>query len=106
MTRQEIDEALFKRVRKKFRKWSPSKCSGYVHGVRDGLDATTPKPDREYVQDVLTHGGLEARDYSVGYFYGFVDAYGIDVCHTSWYRDSLKVMMSRTVDYRWWMQDD
>ncbi|KKL07755.1 hypothetical protein LCGC14_2582850, partial [marine sediment metagenome] len=53
MTRQETDEALFKRVRKKFHQWSPSKCSGYVHGVRDGLEADRPKPPvTTYIQDV------------------------------------------------------
>ncbi len=106
MTRQETDEALFKRVRKKFRQWSPSKCSGYVHGVHDGLEADRPKPPAtDYIQDVLIYGAFEARDYSIGYFYGFVDAYGTDVRPTLWYREA-PTTISRVISYRWWLHDD
>ncbi len=106
MTRQEVDEALFKRVRKKFAKWSPSKCSGYVHGVHDGLEATAPQPDPSYCLDVKIRGYC-ASGYSTGYVYGFIDAYGSDAHRTSWYRDMMLAMKTRLkLDYRWWTQDD
>jgi len=77
----ELQEKLFKLVRKKFPRWSKLKASGYVHGVVNGIAAHFPKYP-------VPNG-----TYSEGYMYGYIDAYG---------EDALPRGYRRKLEYRWW----
>ncbi|MBU2051425.1 MAG: hypothetical protein KKH61_20950 [Gammaproteobacteria bacterium] len=87
-------EKLFKKVRAKFPKWSNRRASGYVHGVNDGMQREEPR--RVYVR-----GFGKRKEYAIGYIYGFIDAYGIDVFYDSWIND-LAQSIGYKLDYRWW----
>lgn len=98
-------EELFKRTRRKFRRWAAAKCSGYVHGVRDGLAAAKPHPTEiGYINDIIREGE-EAPNYAIGYLYGFVDAYGSDIAVRRWYRRVTKALDCDHLksEYRWWV---
>ncbi len=96
-------EELFKRTRRKFRCWAAAKCSGYVHGVRDGL-AGGDRPETIYVNDIVREEE-EAPDYAVGYVYGFIDAYGSDAHVRRWYHRVAKSLggVHPKLEYRWWV---
>jgi len=101
------DEQLFTRVRRKFRRWSVKKASGYVHGVRQGEAALTPfRIDAAYANAVMDQG-TDADDYAIGYVYGFIDAYGSDVTATMWFkRVSRALRVQPKIEYHWWAEND
>ena len=96
-------EKLFKRTKRKFRCWAVVKCSGYVHGVCDGLAAAKPHPTEiGYINDIIREGE-KAPDYTIGYFYGFIDTYGSDVLVRRWYHRAVKTLGTHPkMEYRWW----
>lgn len=87
-------ERLFKKVQKRFPRWSKRKCSGYVHGVVD--EAHCKRPCARQVKAFSPK-----RSYAIGYVYGFIDARGEDA-----FKDpqlaTMKRRSSHTLDYRWW----
>lgn len=89
--------ALFERVRKRFRRWSKRKCSGYVHGIMDESNRAKPQP---CVASCLPD------EYYVAYVYGFVDARGPDATCEEWYtidpRYRTVGLATFKLDYRWW----
>jgi len=90
MTEQE-QIALFKRVQKKFPRWSRRQCSGYVHGIVDEASIPTPQAD------MLSN---QQNEYNVCYVYGFIDARGPDVLSEDWFK--LHPAIAFWQGYRWW----
>ncbi|GAH37731.1 unnamed protein product, partial [marine sediment metagenome] len=86
MTPQE-QEKLFKKVRRRFRRWSERKCSGYVHGVVDEARRKTANPEMVKYRN-------EA--YCCGYLCGFIDARGFDAA------SRYKYIIRPIGYYRWW----
>lgn len=86
----EVQERLFKRVRRRFRQWDKRHCSGYVHGVADHERGLDPSEDMIAQQDDL---------YARGYRFGYADAHGPDPEHEHWYP------FTPGCDFRWWQEE-
>ena len=88
----EEQQKLFAAVRKRWKKWSGHRASGYVHGVINGLSYN--KPLQFYVQR------FKDDPYAYGYIYGFIDAYGEDALTAEW-SQGLNIA-KEAVSYHWW----
>jgi len=83
-------EKLFKRVQKRFPKWSIRMCSGYVHGIID--EAQRPKPDILTIRNAMNRSG-----YAIGYLRGFIDARGNDIMVYTWAQHACVKLV-----FEWW----
>lgn len=95
MNEQE-QQALWKKVRRKYHRWSPDKANGYVHGVMDEGRYQDPVPN-QVVNAYVTKGDGKALQYAWGYLAGFADARGVDVRPQQWWVDH-----GTKLEYRWW----
>lgn len=89
-----LQEKLFKLVQQRFANWSTRKCSGYVHGVVDGLRRDEPR--RVYHRLFNKHN-----PYATGYIYGFIDTYGGDAFFSEWIGE-LEDITERSMEWKWW----
>ncbi len=95
MTTQE-QENLYALLKKRYPAWDLRRVSGYVHGAVSGY--TRRKPPQVYL-----YRFKEDDPYSVGYIYGFIDAYGHDaVAMENWAAD-LGITVD-VVDWEWWLK--
>lgn len=90
-------EALFRRVRKRYPDWSLRQASGYVHGVMDGFKRSAPR--RAYIRKCQ-----KDRPYALGYIKGFVDAFGPDALFAIWAREVYWPKID--TEFLWWKSPD